>query len=194
LIGCIHDAPTGEGKSGGGGGGGGGGVFQKIKAAYCKAVPSGGVTGVTGSTGGIGGTPGSLEVVVNYNSGQVSAFASGGASLGWNGGAQGSVFNGYVWGLGQDNKKYSGGFTTISGGAGPGFFLSHSSGGLKSPKPSGDVSAFGLSFGGSLIAGFTGSVSATNYTQSLNLPTATAALLPSASNDYLMYLLRRPCN
>jgi hypothetical protein len=62
--------------------GGSGKLLSTLKGAYCSALPSGSVTGVTGSTGGIGGVPGSLEMVVNYNSGQVSFFASGGVAAG----------------------------------------------------------------------------------------------------------------
>ena len=135
--------------------------------------------------------------MVNYNSGQVSVFASGGVSVGWQGGAQGSAFTGYVYGLKNDNSNYSGGFTTISGGAGPGGFISHSSGGPNAPTPSGNVWAFGPSIGGSIITSFTGSVSATNYTQLLNLPPQALPLVltisPTGPGDALMYLLRRPC-
>jgi RHS repeat-associated protein len=193
--------PQGGGGSGSGGGSSGNSFVSKllstIKSNYCKAIPSGSVTGVNGSTGGIGGVPGSLEVVVNYNSGQVSVFASGGVSVGWQGGAQGSAFTGYVYGLKNDNSNYSGGFTTISGGAGLGGFISHSSGGPNAPTPSGNVWAFGPSIGGSIITGFTGSVSATNYTQLLNLPPqafpSVPTISPTGPGDALMYLLRRPC-
>jgi len=58
---------------------------------------------------GVGG-----ELVVNYDSGQVSAFAFGGFQVGWNGGVSGSAYTGFVWGLNGSNSNYSGGFTGVA--------------------------------------------------------------------------------
>jgi hypothetical protein len=41
--------------------------------------------GVNGGVGAMGGTIGGGEVVLNYDSGQVSAFGFGGLQGGWNG-------------------------------------------------------------------------------------------------------------
>jgi len=57
------------------------------------------------------------EIVINYNSGQVSAFAYGGAQGGWNGGASASVYSGYVYGLDNSNGNYargSSGFNDVA--------------------------------------------------------------------------------
>jgi hypothetical protein len=48
-------------------------------------LPVGRVTSVGGSIGGIGGENASLSVVINYNSGRVSGFVTGGLQAGWNG-------------------------------------------------------------------------------------------------------------
>jgi RHS repeat-associated protein len=173
----------------------GGGLVQKIKSAFCKTLPSGRTIGVSGSTGGIGGVPGSVEIVTNFNTGQTSAVASGGVLVGWNGGAQASVNAGFIWGLGNNNANYSGGFTSgsASGGVftgGFGIFGSSSSHGLNGGKPDFRVTSAGVSWGGSLIPLPTGGVSFTGTSQPVNLGSAGP---PSNLGDYLMYLLRRPC-
>ena len=123
------------GPSGGGPGGGQGGgssnILGVVKSKVCAAIPQGRTMGVNGSLGLVGGQTGSLETVVNYNSGQVSVFASGGLQVGWSGGAQASVLTGFLWGdLKGDNSGYQGGFTTVAGSAtAGGGYISHSSGG-----------------------------------------------------------------
>lgn len=57
-----------------------------------------------------------METVVKYSSGQVSGFYFGGVQVGWNSGASGSVYSGYVYGLNGSNSNYSGGFTGFNGG------------------------------------------------------------------------------
>jgi len=110
------------------------------------------VTSVGGGIGGIGGQNGSLSVVVNYNSGQVSGFATGGLQVGWNGIAQASVSTGFIYGaLGSNNSGFSGSFTTGSGsGATFGGYGSFGNG----------VQVYGGSLGASLT-GATGTLSRT---------------------------------
>ena len=98
---------------------------QKI----CSAIPSGRTTGASGGVGGVGSPGGGGELVVNYDTGQVSAFAFGGFQVGWNGGVSGSVYTGFVWGLNGSNSNYSGGFTGVNGGAGLGGFAESSAAG-----------------------------------------------------------------
>ena len=161
---------TGGGNGSNNQGGAANNAAQTIKSAVCSALPAGRTTGVSGGIGGIGGQTGSLELVVNYQSGQVSGFASAGLQLGWNGGAQGSVFTGFIyWDLGANNSGYSGGFTSLSANAGVGGSLSVSSGGLNGPTNFRPVSVAALNLGTSLVPGPTGTASATNYTQPLSL-------------------------
>ena len=172
-----------------------GSVVGGIQATVCSALPQGRTFGVSGSAGGVGGQTGSLELVVNYNTGQTSGFASGGLQAGWNGGLQGSVFSGFIYGgLNGNNSGYSGGFTAVQGGAGLGFFRASSSGGLtggvKGVVPNGNVTATGASFGASLIPTPTGGVSVTNYTKPLSLG---KGLGLSSPIDLLFYLARRGC-
>lgn len=144
-----------------------------IRAKVCKALPTGRTEGASGGLGGVGSVGGGGELVVNYNSGQVSAFGFGGAQIGWNGGASGSVYTGFVYGLNNSNSNYSGGFTGVNGGAGLGGFAASSSGGLTGGTsglaPTGGVTAVGVSLGGGLLSGFSGGVTATNYTNPVQL-------------------------
>ena len=161
-----------SGNSGSVGGGGGQSTQTKapsngIKSKVCSAIPSGRTMGASGGLGGVGSVGGGGEVVLNYNSGQVSAFGFGGVQAGWNGGASGSVYTGFVYGLNNSNSNYSGGFTGVNGGAGLGGFAASSSGGLTGGASglaaNGAVNAGGMSFGGGLLGGFSGGVTATNY-------------------------------
>ena len=67
--------------------------------------------GASGGLGGVGSVGVGGEVVLNYNSGQVSAFGFGGVQADWNGGASGWVYTGFVYGLNNSNSNYSGGLT-----------------------------------------------------------------------------------
>jgi hypothetical protein len=153
-----------------------------MKAAVCSAIPQGRVTSVNGSIGGIGGQNGSLSAVVNYNTGQLSGFATGGLQLGWNGGAQASVSSGFIYGaLGSNNSGFSGGFTTVSlsSGEGVGGFASFGNG----------VQVYGASAGISLIPSPTGGISRTQTSQPLNMGSGLNNLFDDA-----LYLARRACN
>ena len=106
----LLDTGTGSGPGGGGSGAHGESTVQKVKKAVCSALPEGRTVGVSGGIGGIGGQTGSLELVVNYNTGQVSGFVSGGFQAGWNGVAQASASTGFIYGdLMADNSGYKGG-------------------------------------------------------------------------------------
>jgi hypothetical protein len=97
---------------------------------------------VNQSFGGIGGENGSLSVVINYSSGQVSGFATGGFQGGWNGGAQASISTGFIYGaLGSDNRGFSG--TSVGGSASGLIFGGFGSVGKK-------VQVYGASIGASL--------------------------------------------
>ena len=86
----------------------GGWVINKlnaIKKAICSKIPSGQTIGVSGGVGAVGSVIGGGEIVVNYDSGQVSAFSFGGTQVGWNGGLSGSLYNGYIYGLNSSNSN-----------------------------------------------------------------------------------------
>jgi RHS repeat-associated protein len=167
---------------------------NSLKQKISSAIPSGRTTGVSGAVGGVGSPGGGGELVVNYNSGQVSAFGFGGFQVGWNGGVSGSVYSGFVWGLNNSNSNYSGGFTGANGGAGAGGFVASSSGGLTGgpggliPNPRG-VTAAGVSFGAGLLGGFAGGVTATNYTNLAQLGKCWAF----GPLDWLLYAARQAC-
>jgi RHS repeat-associated protein len=168
---------------------------NSIKQKICDAIPSGRTVGVSGGMGGVGSVIGGGEIVVNYNSGQVSAFGYSGVQVGWNGGVSGSVYGGYVYGLNNTNSNYSGGFTGGNGSiASVGGFVASSSGGLtgKFPRgqsPTGDVTAAGVSLGASLIPTPTGGVNATNYTKPLQL----GKFWAFGPGDFFLYAARQLC-
>jgi hypothetical protein len=174
-------------------GGGGGGLLSRLKSAVCSALPSGRTTGASGGLGGIGSLGGGGEVVVNYNSGQVSAFGFGGLQVGWNGGASGPIYTGFVYGLNNSNSNYSKGFTGANGGYVLGGFAASSSGGLTGGAsglaPNGQVKTGGVSFGASLIPTPTGGVTATNYTKPLQL----GKFWAFGPTDFALYVARQVC-
>jgi hypothetical protein len=165
-----------------------------IKAKVCSAIPSGRTQGASGGLGGVGSVGGGGELVFNYNSGQVSAFGFGGVQVGWNGGASGSIYTGFVYGLNSSNSNYSGGFTGFNVGDGLGIFGASSSGGLTGGTgglaPNGAVTAGGISLGGGLLGGLAGGATATNYTNPLQL----GKLWAFDPLDALLYAARQLCN
>ena len=128
----------------------------RLKQKICSAILSGRTFGVSGGLGGVGSVGGGGEVVINYNSGQVSALGFGGVQVGWNGGASGSAYTGFVYGLNDSNSNYSGGFTGVNGSAGYEGFVARSSGGLTGGAsgllPTRGVTVVGGSFGVGLLA------------------------------------------
>jgi hypothetical protein len=63
-------------------------------------------------------------------------------------------------------------------------------GGVSGLSPTGEVKAMGLGLGAGLLGGFSGGVSATNYTNPLQLGKF-AAFTPA---DFLLYAARQLCN
>jgi hypothetical protein len=158
----------------------GGSVRQKV----CSAIPQGRVTSVNYSLGGIGGQNGSLSTVVNYDSGQVSGFATGGMQLGWNGLVQASVSTGFIYGaLGSNNSGYSGTFTggSFSGAAFGGFGSSGNG-----------VQVYGASLGAS-FSPFTFAVSRTATTSPLGLGSAIGTLFTIPLDNALTLARRTVC-
>jgi hypothetical protein len=149
----------------------------------------------------VGSVGGGFEEVVNYNSGQVSGFYFGGGQLGWNGGASGSLYSGYVYGLNDSNSNYAGGFTGVNGGAGPGGFVASSSGGLTglannglsglavNPSAPNAVTVGGLSFGAGLLGGFSGGITATNYSSPIQM----GKFWAFDALDWALYAQRQIC-
>jgi RHS repeat-associated protein len=131
LLGGL---PIGASSSGGRGPGGGGlaEIIPVIKL-LCDEIPKGSVASGGGSIGGIGGQTGSLSVVTNYDSGQISGFATVGLQAGWNGVATATGSIGLIYGnLTSSNSTFAGKFKTLSGSGaeGPGAFVSWSASGV----------------------------------------------------------------
>jgi RHS repeat-associated protein len=89
------------------------------KPSYCSELPEGRTMGLSVSVGIVGGQIAAAEVVINYNSGEVSLFAAGGLQVGFNPGLQGQVYTGMIQNLGPSNSSYAGPFGTLQGGIGP---------------------------------------------------------------------------
>jgi RHS repeat-associated protein len=171
-----------------------------IRKAICATIPSGRTIGVSGGVGAVGSIIGGGEIVMNYDSGQVSAFGFGGTQIGWNGAASASVYSGAIYGLEADNSNYSKGFTggnvslPIGGGVvGIGAFAGGSSGGFTG-------GAKGLIPGGPVVVGLSAGVSAaygvgggtvTHYSKPVQL----GKLWPFALNptDALLFTARQLC-
>lgn len=171
---------------------------KSLKQKICSALPTGRTVGVSGGLGGVGSVGGGGEIVINYQSGQVSAFGFGGVQVGWNGGASGSAYTGFVYGLNGSNSNYSGGFTGVNGGAGFGGFAARSSGGLTGGAggllPTSGVTATGVSFGGGLLSGATGGVTATNYSNPFQFGAGLSALIGNLNPiDSLLSAAQQVC-
>ncbi|MGA7615720.1 MAG: RHS repeat-associated core domain-containing protein, partial [Thermoanaerobaculia bacterium] len=137
------------------------GIAREGKQVICKAVPSGRTTGASGGVGAIGSGVAGGEIVMNYDSGQVSAFTFGGLQLGWNGVASAQAYTGVVSGLRPDNANYSGIFVGGYGSAAVGIF------GASSTDHS--VKTGGASLGASLIESPTFGVNVTQYSSPLQI-------------------------
>lgn len=171
--------------------------IRLLQQKICGTIPSGRVVGVSGGAGGLGATVGGGELVLNYNSGQISAFGFGGFQAGWNGVLSASAYTGVAWGLNSSNSNYAGGFTGFNVGtpAGGGFVATSSGGvtngvgGLSPSTGSGSVTVAGGSIGLALLGKFQGGLSGTNYTQPLQLGKFWAFSIADWGN----YIARRVC-
>jgi hypothetical protein len=123
---------------------------QLLKQTACSALPTGRVVSVQGGLGGLGANQGSIDFVMNYDTGEVSQFWTWTFQVGWNGVASGSASTGLIWGsLGPGNINYKGPFVGIagSGTVPPGPISAGgsavSSGGVNVVQVSGGVSLLG---------------------------------------------------
>jgi len=128
---------------------------------------------------------GSVSTVLNYNTGQTSAFLTGGVHAGWNGVASASLSGGFIYGaLGSDNRGFSDRFTTVqaSTGEGLGGFASFGNG----------VQVYGASLGVALMPTPTGGIARTYTTQ----PLGTGPGLGPFTNllDASLFVARQLCN
>lgn len=175
-----------------------------VKEIVCGAIPSGRTTGVSIAIGGVGATMGGFETVLNYKSGEESAFVFGGQQvIGWNGAASISVNNGVAYGLNDDNRNYKGGFTGVNGAMGVsghvalGGFLATSSDGVKNPIPSifsdakDVVFAGGVSVSAGVHGQVTGGVAVTEY--SAPIPLGRQAWWTMSPFDVAMYAMNQWC-
>jgi RHS repeat-associated protein len=221
------EGTVGAEETGGGGFGGNGGssddddpqteVTSAISfgAIACAVLPEGHVTGISGSVGFLGAPTGSVEILTNYNTGEISGFASGGLSAGVAGGASISVANTLVYGLGTNNSNYSGGFTgvTVSGPVTPipgisvgvtGAASREGFSGINQASAQGSIAplapnldrtfAIGTVVGASVYPPVNVTVTATTYSQPVSVGQLGPASALTQPFDYLMFILRQGCN
>jgi RHS repeat-associated protein len=142
-------AGDGDGRGGGGGTSNSHNKAQSpkkgIKATMCSLLPQGREVSVEGSLGGVGGLTTSFQEVTNYNTGEVSDFATWGIHAGWNAVASASVSTGFIlMPNGQfKNADFSGAFNNVSASAPEGFggSVSWASNGVKVASASFGVNA-----------------------------------------------------
>jgi len=175
-------------------------LLKRAGKAACRLVPEGSTLGVSGAIGIVGGQAGTLEVITNYNTGEVSGFASGGLQVGFNGGLSGNVMAGLIRNL-PSNSSYSGPFTNGAASLGPfGGFVGLSSGGFSRPlniDPHGaQVAGATLGKSGFGIASATASVTIYTKPRHLgNIWTTPSALGPAGMiANSALYGLRQLCN
>jgi hypothetical protein len=142
---------------------------------------------VSGGLGGIGTVSGEGDMVLNYNSGQTSLFATGGMSFGWNGGASVTASSGLVYGLDGTNNGFSGPF---KGGTfyAPTPIPFIGAGG--SVVHSGGVTVVSVGASAALVGRYGFGFSVTNTTNPLNVGNFAGFSL----GDFIGYLARHPCN
>lgn len=122
-----------------------------FKQRLCSVLPQGRTMGFSGVFSSfLGGVTGGGEILYNYNTGEVSAFAEGGVvGPGWAGWLTGGPSLGFVQNLGDSNSNYSGPFSNVTGGVGPvSLTISATSGGFRGPLsfPSNGVVSASVSF------------------------------------------------
>ena len=136
----------------------------------------------------LGAVGGSVDAVVNYNTGQTSLFLTGTMSpCCWNGVSSLTVSTGLIFGLDGTNKGFSGPFkggnlyvpTPVPGVSGGGSVMSD-----------GKVTVASLGVSGSAVGRFSFGGVGSWTTKPLNVGKFTRY----GVLDYLGYLLRRPCN
>lgn len=145
---------------------------------------------------GFGGLVAGGEAVLNYNSGQTSAFGYGGLQVGCCNFLSGSVYTGFACGLNNNNSNYSGGFTSIGGRGGPiSVTVSRSSNGVGEPigvappETQGAVTTVTVGGGEGLNTQVTGFGSVTTYSN----PLQTGKFTGFGLGDFLAYGARQLC-
>jgi RHS repeat-associated protein len=162
------------------------GFLNRLKSAYCFAVPTGRSISLSGALGGVGAVSGEGDMVLNYNSGQTSLFGTGGMSFGWNGGASVTATTGLVYGLGKTNNGFSGPFKGASFYA-PTPIPFVGAGG--SVIRGGGVTVFSAGASAALAGKYGGGISVTDTSHPLN----TGRFTDFSLGDYLGFLARAPC-
>ncbi len=161
---------------------------DRSKSPLCSVLPEGRVLSLGGGLGAIGGPTGSIQQVVNYNTGEVSFFASGGFQAGWNGVASGSVSGGFIYNLGNSNANFSGPFqnVSVSTSEGPGASYSWAPNGVKVIQGS---------FSATLVPYPTGTYSYTWTSRPLPAGNVWTNLgsNPISGGDLLLYGVRQLC-
>lgn len=129
---------------------------------------------------------GEVDMVLNYNSGQTSLFATGGGAVGWNGVISLTATTGLIYGMDGTNNGFSGQFKgenlylpTPVPLVGAGGSITHG----------GNVTVLSAGAGAALVGRYTFGGTWTDTTKPLNVGKFNGFTPP----DYLGYLLRNLC-
>jgi RHS repeat-associated protein len=166
------------------------GIVQGLKNAACSIVPEARTTSLTGSAGELIGFTGSTGQLVNYDTGEVSNYLSGGYFAGFNGLLSGTLNVGFVSNLQGSNSNYGGPFTTAYGGVDKWGLYRSSSGGIA------PVTEWGATMGTSIIPSpVTGGGSYTEYgvVPAGNVYTNVFST-PGGMADLAIFAARQACN
>lgn len=170
-------------------------VVADVKEAICDGLPDGRVSGAGGALGVSASSIAGGDLVLNYNTGEVSAFAYGGFATGVNGGATASLYNGLVWGLGDSNAGYSRGFVGFvgfGGGTAVGGFGAVSSSAKAGPDFSGvRVLAVSVNVGLSIVS-FSANAFATYASSPVHVGNLRGSVLASGG-DQVMFAAKQAC-
>ena len=114
----------------------------------CNTSPSGRVTTVSVGAGILGTAQVTVDFVLNYNTGNVSAFFGAGVQLGFNpAGASGSVALGFVYGMGAKTSDFMNLSRSVSAGTPSGVGVSYADSSSDGFKTDGEIQSIALQIG-----------------------------------------------
>ncbi|MFN9892916.1 MAG: RHS repeat-associated core domain-containing protein, partial [Acidobacteriota bacterium] len=124
------------------------GIQRFLRSMACNTSPSGRVTTVSVGAGILGTAQVTVDFVLNYNTGNVSAFFGAGVQLGFNpAGASGSVALGFVYGMGAKTSDFMNLSRSVSAGTPSGVGVSYADSSSDGFKTDGEIQSIALQIG-----------------------------------------------
>ena len=123
-------------------------IQRFLRSMACNATPAGRVTTVSVGAGILGTAQVTVDFVLNYNTGNVSAFFGAGVQLGINpAGASASVAFGLVYGLGANTGDFVNLSRSFSAGTPQGVGVSYADSSSDGFKSDGSITSIAIQFG-----------------------------------------------